>query len=82
MVNFIYISHFQATPLLQVDKHMVSGKLLNTGQTLVFRVEEGQEPVSVTTYHLIPPHTTLYHLMPPYATSSLSSDYIITPDPR
>lgn len=35
------------TPL-QVDKHMVSGKITNTGQTLVFRVEEGQEPVNIT----------------------------------
>jgi len=35
------------TPI-QVDKHMVSGKITNTGQSLVFRVEEGQEPVNLT----------------------------------
>ena len=26
----------------QIDKHMVSGKISNTGQSLVFRVEDGQ----------------------------------------
>lgn len=35
------------TPV-QIDKHMVSGKISNTGQSLVFRVEDGQEPVNLT----------------------------------
>ena len=33
---------------LSMDKHMVSGKMINTGQSLVFKVEEGQVPVNIT----------------------------------
>jgi hypothetical protein len=31
-----------------VDKQAVSGRVTNTGQTLVFRVEEGQLAINIT----------------------------------
>jgi hypothetical protein len=33
---------------VSVDKVAVSGKVTNTGQTLVFRVEEGQLAINIT----------------------------------
>jgi hypothetical protein len=33
---------------VHVDKQAVSGKVTNTGQTLVFRVEEGQLAINIT----------------------------------
>jgi len=33
---------------VHVDKQVVSGRVTNTGQTLVFRVEEGQLAINIT----------------------------------
>jgi len=47
-INPASLTYDSSLSNLSIDKHMVSGKITNTGQTLVFKVEEGQVPVNIT----------------------------------